>query len=95
MNKISTKIRQKQSLIPQQILKSKLLELSIDEIEKDLNNEIQQNPVLEEKSIESSNSVQEFADSFSSTDNYEFFMANIPDTLNVIDELINLSLIHI
>ena len=89
MNKISTKIRQKQSLIPQQILKSKLLELSIDELEKDLNNEIQQNPVLEEKSIESSNSVQEFADSFSSTDNYEFFMANIPDTLNVIDELIN------
>jgi len=89
MNKISTKIRQKQSLIPQQILKSKLLELSIDELEKDLNNEIQQNPVLEEKSIESSNSVQEFADSFSTTDNYEFFMANIPDTLNVIDELIN------
>ena len=89
MNKISTKIRQKQSLIPQQILKSKLLELSIDELEKDLNNEIQQNPVLEEKSIESSNRVQEFADSFSTTDSYEFFMANIPDTLNVIDELIN------
>ena len=89
MNKISTKIRQKQSLIPQQILKSKLLELPVDELEKDLNNEIQKNPVLEEKNIESSSSVSEISDSFSTNDNYEFFMANIPETLNIIDELIS------
>ena len=89
MNKISTKIRQKQSLIPQQILKSKLLELPIDELEKDLSNEIQKNPVLEEKNIESSSSVSEISDSFSTNDNYEFFMANIPETLNIIDELIS------
>ena len=72
MNKISTKIRQKQSLIPQQILKSKLLELPVDELEKDLSNEIQKNPVLEEKNIESSSSVSEISDSFSTNDNYEF-----------------------
>jgi len=89
MNKISTKIRQKQSLIPQQILKSKLLELPVDELEKDLSNEIQKNPVLEEKNIESSSSVSEISDSFSTNDNYEFFMANIPETLNIIDELIS------
>ena len=89
MNKILTKIRQKQSLIPQQILKSKLLELPVDELEKDLSNEIQKNPVLEEKNIESSSSVSEISDSFSTNDNYEFFMANIPETLNIIDELIS------
>ena len=89
MNKILTKIRQKQSLIPQQILKSKLLELPVDELEKDLSNEIQKNPVLEEKNIESSGSVSEISDSFSTNDNYEFFMANIPETLNIIDELIS------
>jgi len=89
MNKILTKIRQKQSLIPQQILKSKLLELPVDELEKDLSNEIQKNPVLEEKNIESSSSVSEISDSFSTNDNYEFFMANIPEKLNIIDELIS------
>ena len=36
MNKLSTKLRQKQSIVPQQIIKSRLLELSIDELEKDL-----------------------------------------------------------
>lgn len=49
MSKFSTKLRQKQSIVPQQIIKSRLLELSIDELEKDLENEIQVNPVLEEK----------------------------------------------
>ena len=56
MSKFSTKLRQKQSIVPQQIIKSRLLELSIDELEKDLENEIQVNPVLEEKSIEESKS---------------------------------------
>ena len=32
MNKLSTKLRQKQSIVPQQIIKSRLLELSIDEL---------------------------------------------------------------
>ena len=35
MNKLSTKIRQKQSITPKQILQSRLLELSLDEIEKE------------------------------------------------------------
>ena len=46
MNKLSNKLRQKQSIVPQQIIKSRLLELSIDELEKDLENEIQLNPVI-------------------------------------------------
>ena len=54
MSKLSTKLRQKQSIVPQQIIKSQLLELPIDELEKELENEIQVNPVLEEKSIEES-----------------------------------------
>ena len=49
MSKLSTKLRQKQSIVPQQIIKSQLLELPIDELEKELENEIQVNPVLEEK----------------------------------------------
>ena len=45
MSKLSTKLRQKQSIVPQQIIKSQLLELPIDELEKELENEIQVNPV--------------------------------------------------
>ena len=48
MNKISTKIRQKQSIIPQQILQSRFLELSHPDIEEELQNEIEKNPVLVE-----------------------------------------------
>ena len=54
MSKFSTKLKQKQSIVPQQIIKSRLLELSIDELEKDLETEIQINPVLEERNIEES-----------------------------------------
>ena len=54
MSKLSTKIRQKQSIIPKQILQSSYLELSLDDIEKELENEIQKNPVLVEKNIEDS-----------------------------------------
>ena len=57
MSKFSTKLRQKQSIVPQLIIKSRLLELSIDELEKDLENEIQVNPVLEEKVLKSQNLV--------------------------------------
>jgi RNA polymerase sigma-54 factor len=41
MSKLSTKIRQKQSIIPKQIIQSNYLELSLDDIEKELENEIQ------------------------------------------------------
>ena len=87
MNKLSTKLRQKQSIVPQQIIKSRLLELSIDELEKDLENEIQVNPVIEEKSIEESKSNNQI-DSFQDQSSYELFLANIPESKDIIDDLI-------
>ena len=87
MNKLSTKLRQKQSIVPQQIIKSRLLELSIDELEKDLENEIQVNPVIEEKSIEESRSNNQI-DSFQDQSSYELFLANIPESRDITDDLI-------
>ena len=87
MNKFSTKLRQKQSVVPQQIIKSRLLELSIDELEKDLENEIQVNPVLQEKSIEESKSNNQI-DPFQDQNSYELFLANIPDNKDITDDLI-------
>lgn len=87
MNKLSTKLRQKQSIVPQQIIKSRLLELSIDELEKDLENEIQVNPVIEEKSIEESKSNNQ-VDSFQDQSSYELFLANIPESRDITDDLI-------
>ena len=87
MNKLSTKLRQKQSIVPQQIIKSRLLELSIDELEKDLENEIQINPVIEEKSIEESRSNNQ-VDSFQDQSSYELFLANIPESKDITDDLI-------
>ena len=87
MNKLSTKLRQKQSIVPQQIIKSRLLELSIDELEKDLENEIQVNPVLEEKSIEESKT-SNHSDPFLDQSSYELFLANIPESRDVTDDLI-------
>ena len=87
MNKLSTKLRQKQSIVPQQIIKSRLLELSIDELEKDLENEIQVNPVIEEKSIEESRSKNQI-DSFQDQSSYELFLANIPESKDFTDDLI-------
>ena len=87
MNKLSTKLRQKQSIVPQQIIKSRLLELSIDELEKDLENEIQVNPVIEEKSIEESRSNNQ-VDSFQDQSSYELFLANIPESKEITDDLI-------
>ena len=87
MNKLSTKLRQKQSIVPQQIIKSRLLELSIDELEKDLENEIQVNPVIEEKSIEESRSNNQ-VDSFPDQSSYELFLANIPESKDITDDLI-------
>ena len=87
MNKLSTKLRQKQSIVPQQIIKSRLLELSIDELEKDLENEIQVNPVIEEKSIEESRSNNQ-VDSFQDQSSYELFLSNIPESKDITDDLI-------
>ena len=87
MNKLSTKLRQKQSIVPQQIIKSRLLELSIDELEKDLENEIQVNPVIEEKSIEESRSNNQ-VDSFQDQSSYELFLANVPESKDITDDLI-------
>ena len=87
MNKLSTKLRQKHSIVPQQIIKSRLLELSIDELEKDLENEIQVNPVIEEKSIEESRSNNQ-VDSFQDQSSYELFLANIPESRDITDDLI-------
>ena len=87
MSKFSTKFKQKQSIVPQQIIKSKLLELSIDELEKDLENEIQVNPVIEEKSIEESRSNNQ-VDSFQDQSSYELFLANIPESKDIPDDLI-------
>ena len=87
MSKLSTKLRQKQSIVPQQIIKSRLLELSIDELEKDLENEIQVNPVIEEKNIEESRSNNQ-VDSFQDQSSYELFLANIPESKDITDDLI-------
>ena len=86
MNKLSTKLRQKQSIVPQQIIKSRLLELSIDELEKDLETEIQINPVLEERNIEESKSGTH-TDPFPDQSSYELFLANIPASIDISDEL--------
>ena len=86
MSKFSTKFKQKQSIVPQQIIKSRLLELSIDELEKDLETEIQINPVLEERNIEESKSGTH-TDPFPDQSSYELFLANIPASIDISDEL--------
>ena len=87
MSKLSTKLRQKQSIVPQQIIKSQLLELPIDELEKELENEIQVNPVLEEKSIEESRTNNQI-DPFPDQSSYELFLANITENKDITDDLI-------
>ena len=89
MSKLSTKIRQKQSIIPKQILQSRYLELSLDDIEKELENEIQKNPVLVEKNIEDSKAKDYEGYGFDRQENYDLFLSNLPEDKNVIDKLIN------
>jgi RNA polymerase sigma-54 factor len=89
MSKLSTKLKQKQSIVPQQIIKSRLLELSIEELEKDLESEIQINPVLEEKSIQESEPINQYKDGFSDQGSYDLFLANLPEKKDVSDDLIN------
>ena len=89
MSKLSTKLKQKQSIVPQQIIKSRFLELSIEELEKDLENEIQINPVLEEKSIQESEPINQYKDGFSDQGSYDLFLANLPEKKDISDDLIN------
>ena len=88
MNKISTKIRQKQSIIPQQILQSRFLELSLPDIEEELQNEIEKNPVLVERDLEDfrDKNTQEYQ--LDNQDNYDLFLSNIPEDIDVIGSLI-------
>jgi len=74
MNKFSTKIRQKQSIIPKQILQSSFLELGLDDIEKELENEIQKNPVLIEKNIEDSKDKDYERYGLDNQENYDLFL---------------------
>ena len=87
MNKLSTKLRQKQSIVPQQIIKSRLLESIYWWAWKRFENEIQVNPVIEEKSIEESRSNNQ-VDSFQDQSSYELFLANIPESKDITDDLI-------
>ena len=89
MNKFSTKIRQKQSIIPKQILQSSFLELGLDDIEKELENEIQKNPVLIEKNIEDSKDKDYERYGLDNQENYDLFLSNLPEDKNVIDNLIS------
>ena len=89
MNKLSTKIRQKQSIIPKQILQSSFLELGLDEIEKELENEIQKNPVLIEKNAEDFRDKGDVSYGLEKQDSYDLFLENIKEEKNAIDNLIN------
>ena len=89
MNKLSTKIRQKQSIIPKQILQSSFLELGLDDIEKELENEIQKNPVLIEKNIEDFKDKDYESYGLDNQQNYDLFLSNLPEDKNVIDNLIS------
>ena len=89
MNKFSIKIRQKQSIIPKQILQSSFLELGLDDIEKELENEIQKNPVLIEKNIEDFKDKDYESYGLDNQKNYDLFLSNLPEDKNVIDNLIS------
>ena len=91
MRKLSTKIRQKQSIIPKQILQSKYLELSLDDIEKELENEIQKNPVLVEKNIEDSKAKDYEGYGLDRQESYDLFLSNLPEDKNVIDSLLTVA----
>ena len=88
MSKISTKIRQKQSIIPQQILQSRFLELSLTDIEEELQNEIEKNPVLVERDLEDfrDKNTQEYQ--LDNQENYDLFLSNLPEDIDVIGSLI-------
>ena len=88
MNKISTKLRQKQKAIPKQILQSRFLEMSISDIEEELQNEIEKNPVLVEKDIEDFREKSQDPSQFDNQENYDFFLANLAEDIDVVGSLI-------
>ena len=88
MNKISTKLRQKQTAIPKQILQSRFLEMSISDIEEELQNEIEKNPVLVEKDIEDFREKSQDPSQFDNQENYDFFLANLAEDIDVVGSLI-------
>ncbi len=88
MNKISTKLRQKQKAIPKQILQSRFLEMSITDIEEELQNEIEKNPVLVEKDIEDFREKSQDTSQFDNQENYDLFLANLAEDIDVIGSLI-------
>ena len=88
MNKISTKLRQKQKAIPKQILQSRFLEMSISDIEEELQNEIEKNPVLVEKDIEDFREKSQDPSQFDNQENYDFFFANLAEDIDVVGSLI-------
>ena len=88
MNKISTKLRQKQKAIPKQILQSRFLEMSISDIEEELQNEIEKNPVLVEKDIEDFREKSQDPSQFDNQENYDFFLANLAEDIDVVGTLI-------
>ena len=88
MKKISTKIRQKLKIVPNQILQSSILELSNQEIESVVKEELEKNPVLEELSTSTSFSKQNYDSLFQSQDEYDSFFSNIPQEDEAEDFLI-------
>jgi len=88
MKKISPKIRQKLKIVPNQILQSSILELSNQEIESVVKEELEKNPVLEELSTSTSFSKQNYDSLFQSQDEYDSFFSNIPQEDEAEDFLI-------
>ena len=88
MNKISTKLRQKQTAIPKQILQSRFLEMTISDIEEELQSEIEKNPVLVEKDLEDFREKSSNMSQFDNQENYDLFLANVAEDIDVVGNLI-------
>ena len=88
MNKISTKLRQKQTAIPKQILQSRFLEMTISDIEEELQSEIEKNPVLVEKDLEDFREKSSDTSQFDNQENYDLFLANVAEDIDVVGNLI-------
>ena len=88
MNKISTKLRQKQTAIPKQILQSRFLEMSLSDIEEELQSEIEKNPVLVEKDLEDFREKSSDMSQFDNQENYDLFLANVAEDIDVVGNLI-------
>ena len=88
MNKISTKLRQKQTAIPKQILQSRFLEMSVADIEEELQDEIEKNPVLVEKDLEDFREKSQGTSQLDNQENYDLFLANIAEDIDIVGSLI-------